>query len=66
MEPNNNFIITEDGQRLPTVNESLITRTEDPGPGLAYETGNVQDEKSGQNEKSENTCATSVNKKDDK
>ncbi len=65
MEPNNNFIITEDGQRL-TVNEGLITGTEDPGPGLAYETGNVQDEKSGQNVKSENTCATSVNKKDDK
>ena len=42
MEPNNNFIITEDGQRL-TVNEGLITGTEDPGPGLAYETGNVQD-----------------------
>ena len=44
MEPGNNSIITEDGQRL-TINEGLITGTEDPGAGLAYETGNVLDEK---------------------
>jgi hypothetical protein len=44
MEPNNNSIITEDGQRL-TIKDGRITGTEDPGPGLAYETGNVLDEK---------------------
>lgn len=44
MEPGNNAIITEDGQRL-TISEGLITGTEDPGAGLAYETGNVLDEK---------------------
>jgi hypothetical protein len=38
MEPNNNSIITEDGQRL-TIQDGRITGTEDPGPGLAYETG---------------------------
>jgi hypothetical protein len=43
MEPNNNSIITEDGQRL-TVKDGRITGTEDPGPGLAYETDNVSDE----------------------
>jgi hypothetical protein len=37
-------IITEDGQRL-TIDNGQITGTEDPGPGLAYETGNVLDEK---------------------
>ena len=36
-------IITEDGQRL-TIDNGQITGTEDPGPGLAFETGNVQDE----------------------
>lgn len=36
-------IITEDGQRL-TVDNGQITGTEDPGPGLAFETGNVLDE----------------------
>lgn len=40
-------IITEDGQRL-TIQDGLITGTEDPAPGLAFETGNVMDEKSGQ------------------
>jgi hypothetical protein len=43
MEPNNNSIITEDGQRL-TVKDGKITGTEDPGPGLAYETGNILEE----------------------
>jgi hypothetical protein len=42
----NNTIITEDGQRL-TVDNGLITGTEDAGKGLAYETGNVMDEKNG-------------------
>ena len=50
MEPGNDSIITEDGQRL-TINEGLITGTEDPGAGLAYETGNVLDEKKKNEEK---------------
>ena len=36
-------IITEDGQRL-TVDNGQITGTDDPGPGLAFETGNIMDE----------------------
>ena len=40
MDPNNKSIITEDGQRL-TIDEGAITGTEDPGAGLAYETGNT-------------------------
>ena len=40
MDPRNNSIITEDGQRL-TIDNGEITGTEDPGPGLAYETGNT-------------------------
>jgi hypothetical protein len=36
-------IITEDGQRL-TIDNGQITGTENPGPGLAFETGNVLDE----------------------
>ena len=50
MEPGNNSIITEDGQRL-TINEGLIRGTVDPGAGLAYETGNVLDEKKKNEEK---------------
>lgn len=52
MEPDNNSIITEDGQRL-TIKDGLITGTEDPGAGLAYETGNVLDEKDKKGEKDE-------------
>ena len=40
MNPNNRSIITEDGQRL-TIDNGEITGTEDPGKGLAYETGNT-------------------------
>lgn len=40
MDPKNNTIITEDGQRLTIDNDGIIG-TEDPGPGLAYETGNT-------------------------
>ncbi|MBD0351679.1 MAG: hypothetical protein ICV53_14870 [Flavisolibacter sp.] len=58
MNPNNNSIITEDGQRL-TVNDGLITGTEDPKPGLAYETGNIQDE---DNQEGRGACPTSVHK----
>jgi hypothetical protein len=55
MEPNNNSIITEDGQRL-TIKDGRITGTEDPGPGLAYETGNVLDENSGLDNEKGKTC----------
>ena len=56
MKANKSTIITEDGQRL-TVNEGLITGTEDAGPGLAYETGNVLDERNeGDSEKAKSTC----------
>ena len=54
MERNNDSIITEDGQRL-TIKDGQITGTEDPGPGLAYETGNVLDEKSKSGEEGK-TC----------
>lgn len=37
----NNSIITEDGQRL-TIDNGEIVGTENPGPGLAYETGNTE------------------------
>ena len=57
----NNTIITEDGQRL-TIDNGLITGTEDPGKGLAYETGNVMDEKNSNTEK--NTCSTSPGKEE--
>jgi hypothetical protein len=58
----NNTIITEDGQRL-TVDNGLITGTEDAGKGLAYETGNVMDEKNGSGSDSEkNSCGTSPGK----
>lgn len=40
MDPNHKSIITEDGQRL-TIDNGEITGTEDPGPGLAYETGST-------------------------
>jgi hypothetical protein len=36
-------IITEDGQRL-SINDGEITGTQDTGDGLAYETGNIEDE----------------------
>lgn len=54
MNTNKNSIITEDGQRL-IINEGLINGTEDTGPGLAYETGNVLNEK---NETEKNGCPT--------
>ena len=40
MQSNHKSIITEDGQRL-TIENGEITGTENPGPGLAYETGNT-------------------------
>jgi hypothetical protein len=43
MDPKDQSIITEDGRRL-SVENGAITGTEDTGPGLAYETGNVLDE----------------------
>ena len=55
MEPNNNSIITEDGQRL-TIQDGRITGTEDPGPGLAYETGNVLDETNQSDNEKGNAC----------
>lgn len=67
MEPNNNSIITEDGQRL-TTKDGLITGTEDPGPGLAYETGNVLDEEKTQNSEQGETCPADkkpANRKDE-
>jgi hypothetical protein len=48
-------IITEDGQRL-TIDNGQITGTEDPGPGLAFETGNVMDEQN----KPGGSCPTDV------
>jgi hypothetical protein len=58
MDANKNSIITEDGKRL-TIDEGLITGTEDPGSGLAYETGNVMDEKKQpDNEVKKNACPT--------
>jgi len=56
MNTNKNSIITEDGQRL-TIDEGLIRGTEDTGQGLAYETGNVTDEKS---DVEKNTCSNPV------
>ncbi len=44
---NNNTIISEDGQRI-TVDNGEITGTSDAKPGLAFETGNVIDENSGE------------------
>ena len=41
MDRNHDSIITEDGQRL-RVEKGEIVGTEDPGPGLAYETGNTE------------------------
>jgi len=52
MEADKNSIITEDGQRL-NIKDGLITGTEDPGPGLAYETGNLLDEKDKKDAKEE-------------
>ena len=66
MNPGKNSIITEDGQRL-TVNEGLITGTENAGPGLAYETGNVLDEKNEKNnEEGKNACPTPGKNVDDR
>lgn len=45
MDSKDKPLITEDGQRL-TIENGQITGTQDPGPGLAFETGNVQDESS--------------------
>jgi hypothetical protein len=49
---NDNTIISEDGQRI-VVQNGEITGTNDASPGLAYETGNVMDEK---NEKEGGSC----------
>lgn len=65
MEPDNNSIITEDGQRL-TIKNGLITGTEDPGAGLAYETGNVLDEKYKKSEKDEDKTGRQNNGGDNK
>lgn len=63
MHPKNDSIITEDGQRL-TINEGLITGAEDPGDGLAFETGNTLDENSGPgNEEQEKACSTNQGSK---
>jgi len=43
MNPKDESIITEDGQRL-SIQAGEITGTEDTGPGLAHQTGNTQDE----------------------
>lgn len=43
MNPKDQPIITEDGQRL-SIQDGAITGTEDTGPGLAYQTGNTLDE----------------------
>lgn len=43
----NKPIITEDGQRL-TVDNGQITGSQNPDKGLAFETGNVLDEKEGE------------------
>ena len=59
MNPRNDTIITEDGQRL-TIDNSQITGTENPEQGLAYETGNVLDE-TNQGEGG-GACRISVNK----
>ena len=65
MTPDKDFIITEDGQRL-SINDGLITGTEDPGKGLAYETGNVLDEKKSNDEGEDQTCARPGNGDDKK
>ena len=41
MDRNHNSIITEDGQRL-RIENGEITGTENPGQGLAYETGSTE------------------------
>ena len=61
MQQDKQPIITEDGQRL-SINDGGITGTEDPAPGLAYETGNVIDEKSGQ--EGGGACRVPANKDD--
>jgi hypothetical protein len=65
MKPGNNSIITEDGQRL-TIQEGMITGTEDSGPGLAYETGNVLDENNRPDNKDRKAGTSSANQKDDR
>jgi hypothetical protein len=64
MAPDNNSIITEDGQRF-TIKDGLITGTEDPGAGLAYETGNVLDEKDKQGETGEDKAGSVCRKNSD-
>ena len=60
MRSNKQPIITEDGQRL-TIDNGQITGTEDPNPGLAFETGNVFDEKNEQ--EGGGACPTPANKR---
>lgn len=60
MEPssnNNNVIITEDGQRL-TIENGLITGTDNANPGLAHETGNVLDEDNREQNEDGGACPT--------
>jgi hypothetical protein len=61
MMKDNKPIITEDGQRL-TIDNGEITGTEDTGPGLAFETGNVMDEQNKQG----STCPADVSKQQSK
>ena len=62
MNPEENSIITEDGQRL-SVENGEITGTNDAKPGLAYETGNVLDEKKGKGAEG-GSCPVSSDKGD--
>lgn len=57
MDPNNKSIITEDGRRL-IMDNGAITGTEDPGEGLAYQTGNTTLNEAGDTDAEENTDNT--------
>lgn len=60
MTPNNNVIVTEDGQRL-TIEEGTIAGAEKPAQGLAYETGNVLDEENRADNDGGGACPARVN-----
>lgn len=59
MNQDNKAIITEDGQRL-EVKDGLITGTEAPKEGLAYETGNVLDEPTHSNNEDGGACPAKI------
>lgn len=63
MNTNNNVIITEDGQRL-QIEDGFISGADNPGPGLAQQTGNVLDEKERPNEEG-GACPTPAPKTND-